>query len=361
MATEKENKTEKPTDRRLSEARKHGDIPRSKDLVDAVGLFLSILFFIYYIPFFSKTVLAFWRNYLGKVGELTVTATNLPLFGKDFYFTFLKLVLPVFFLLITVVLIMEAVQGGGIKIIPENIRIKWEKVFFFSQIISGLKKVLISTEALFELFKSVVKIISIGVIAYFSIRNEVPVILGLSEKTIEDILSVMGRIFLKLSFNIVIFLLAVAFLDYLWQYFQYMKKLKMSKQDIKDEFKQMEGDPQIKARQKRIQFQWAMRRMMSEVPHADVVITNPTHFAVALKYESKKMKSPKLLAKGQDLVAFKIREIALENKVPIVQNPPVARAVYETVEIGGYIPEDLFKPVAEILAYIYKLKGKRVA
>jgi len=134
----------------------------------------------------------------------------------------------------------------------------------------------------------------------------------------------------------------------------------MSKQDKKDEYKQTEGDPKVKGKQKQIQFQWAMQRMMSEVPQADVVITNPTHYAVVIKYEFKKMQSPKLLAKGKNLIAENIKEVARKNNVPIVENPPVARAVFAGVEIGQFIPEELFKPVAEILAYIYKLKGKRL-
>jgi flagellar biosynthetic protein FlhB len=360
MATEKDEKTEQPTARRKDDAKKKGDIPRSKDLAASIGLLFTILFFAVFMPYFGKIMVAYWKKYLSRVGEIVITKNTADVIGQDFFSTYLKLVVPLFLLLVVVALLVEVVQAGGLKIVSENLRIKWEKVFFLAEIPKGLKKILGSVEALFELFKSVVKVVIIFFIAYFTIRLEIPSLLKLPATSLENILLLMGKIFLRLAFNITLFLLIISLLDYLWQRWRYTNKLKMSKQDVKDEFKQAEGDPQIKSQQKKIQFQWAMRRMMAEVPEADVVITNPTHYAVALKYEFQKMKSPKLLAKGRDLVAQRIKEVAREHGVPIVENPPVARAVYASVEINDFIPAELFKPIAEILAYIYKLKGKKV-
>lgn len=360
MATEKDEKTEQPTQRRKEDAKKQGDVPRSKDLAASVGLLLTIIFFAIFMPFFGKTMVAFWKKYFSRAGEILITKGSADVIGKDCFITFLKLTAPLLLLLIVAALLMEVLQSGGLKLIPENLRIKWEKVFFLAEIPKGLKKILGSAEALFELFKSIVKVVVIFFIAYFTLRLEIPALLKLPGTSLENILLLMGRIFLRLAFNITLFLLIISLLDYLWQRWRYTNKLKMSKQDIKDEFKQAEGDPQIKSQQKKIQFQWALRRMMAEVPEADVVITNPTHYAVALKYEFQKMKSPKLVAKGKDLIAQKIRETAREHGVPIVENPPVARAVYASVEINDFIPAQLFKPIAEILAYIYKLKGKKV-
>ena len=360
MAVEKDEKTEEPTERRKQEAKKKGDIPRSKDMSASVGLFMTLLFFAIFMPYFGNVAVKFWKKYFSRVGEIHISANSAIWLGKDFFYNFLLMVVPLFILLISSALMMEVIQGGGIKMIPENLKIKWEKVFFLAEIPKGLKKIIMSVEALFELLKSILKVICIGAIAFITIQAEIPDILNLPYTSVKNIMETMGKIFLKLALYIVVFLVVLSVLDYLWQKFQYIKKLKMSKNDIKDEFKQAEGDPKIKSQQRKIQFQWAMRRMMAEVPHADVVITNPTHYAVALKYEFKKMKSPQLVAKGRDLIALRIKEVALEYKVPIVENPPVARAVYSSVEINDFIPADLFKPIAEILAYIYRLKGKKV-
>jgi len=360
MATEKDEKTEEPTSRRKHDAEKKGDIPRSRDLSASAGLFLTLMFFAVFMPYFGKIALDFWRKYFSRMGEIQVTPVSVFWIGKDFFYTFLVLVVPLFLLLIAAALMMEVLQAGGLKIISENLRIKWEKVFFLAEIPKGLRKIIMSVEALFELFKSIVKVIIIFLIAYITLHAEIPDLLGLPGTPVLNIVKTMGKIFLKLSLYIVIFLLLLSVVDYLWQRFQYIKKLKMSKQDVKDEHKQAEGDPQIKAQQRKIRFQWAMRRMMAEVPEADVVITNPTHYAVALKYEYEKMRSPRLVAKGRDLIARRIKEVAREHNVPVVENPPVARAVYAAVELNAFIPGELFKPVAEILAYIYKLKGKKV-
>jgi flagellar biosynthesis protein FlhB len=361
MAEEKESKTEQPTERRLSEAESKGDLPRSKDLVSSIGLLFTIMLFAVFMPYFGHTLVLFMRKYFGNAGQWAITEDTTSFFGSDFLTTYLKVVLPLFILLILVALMMEVVQGKGIKIVPENLRIKWEKVFFLAEIPKGLKKILMSAEALFELFKSIVKVAAIGFIAYYSIRGDIPGLLQLPGLPLERILERMGIVFLKLTFSVTLFLLVLAVLDYLWQRYRYMKKLKMSKQDIKDEFKQTEGDPLVKSKQRQIQFRWALRRMMAEVPEADVVITNPTHYAVALTYEYKKMQSPQVVAKGKDLIAERIKQVAREHGVPIVENPPLAQAVFASVEIGEYIPHRLFKPIAEILAYIYKLKGKKVS
>lgn len=359
MATDKDSKTEEPTHRRLEEAEKEGDIPRSKELTASVGLFFTLIFFAIFMPYFTKTTIIFWKKYFNMAGDYNLTANLATSIAGDFFKYFLLLTAPLFLLLTIVAVGVEILQGGGVKIVGKRLSIKWDKVFFLANLHKGLKKILVSVEALFELAKSIVKVIIIGFIAYYSIVGEIPELLTLPSRPLDDIMTVMGKVFLKLVFNIIIFLIILSVLDYLWQKHQYIKKLKMSKQDIKDEYKNIEGDPKIKGRQRKIQYEQAMRRMMAEVPEADVVITNPTHYAVALKYELKKMHSPKVIAKGKNLIAEKIKEVARKNKVPVIENPPVARALFAAVDIGEFIPEELFKPVAEILAYIYKLKGKK--
>jgi flagellar biosynthesis protein FlhB len=361
MPTEKESKTEDPTSRRLEDAKKKGDVPRSRELVSSLGLLFTIFFFVLFMPYFSSTLLTYMKKYFYSAGQWKITSATASFYGSDFFGVLMKLVLPFFAMLILVAVMVEVVQNGGIKIVSENLKVKWEKVLVFTEIPKGLKKILGSAEALFELLKSIVKVIAIGFIAYLSIVGDVPGLLELPGLSLGEILNRMGRVLLKLTFSITIFLLILAVLDFLWQKYRYKEKLKMSKQDIKDEFKQTEGDPQVKSRQRQVQYRWAMRRMMAEVPEADVVITNPSHYAVALKYEYKKMKSPKLVAKGKDLIAERIKQVAREHDVPVVENPPVARAIYSSVDIGEFIPREFFKPIAEILAYIYKLKGKKVS
>jgi len=360
MATDKESKTEEPTERRLNEAEEKGDLPRSRELVSSVGLLFTIIFFAIFMPYFGNTLVMLMKKYFYVAGEWKINGSTAPAYSKDMFGTYMQLVLPLFILLIVVAFMLEVIQGKGIRLVAENIRIKWEKLAIFSEFIKGIKKVIISAEALFELFKSIVKVTAIGIIAYITLRGDIPVLLQLPNLSLREILDKMGMVFLKLTFVITLFLLGLSVLDYLWQRHRYKEKLKMSKQDVKDEYKQTEGDPLVKSKQRQIQFRWAMRRMMAEVPEADVVITNPTHYAVALKYEFKKMHSPKLLAKGKDLIAERIKRVAREHNVPIIENPPVAQAVFASVEIGEYIPKTLFKPIAEILAYIYKLKGKKV-
>lgn len=360
MAQDKDEKTEKPTGRRKDEAKKKGDVPRSKDLNASVGLFFTIFFFSLFTSYMGKTMLAVYNKYFRMAGDFHLTQNSFMKIYEDSFWVFVKLCSPFFIMLIAVAFLMEILQGGGIQIVTDRFKIKWEKVWIVSQIPSGLKKVVGSLEALFDLFKSIVKVVIIGVIGYYTVMYDAEEIIMLPTLGLTEILELMGWVFLKLAMNITLFLLILSLFDYLWQRYRYIEKLKMSKQDIKDEYKQLEGDPKVKGKQKQIQFERAMQRMMAEVPEADVVITNPTHYAVALKYEFKKMHSPKLVAKGKDLSAQRIKDVAKENNVPVVENPPVARAVFSSVEIGDFIPGDLFKPIAEILAYIYKLKGKNL-
>jgi len=206
-----------------------------------------------------------------------------------------------------------------------------------------------------------VKVLIIGLIAFFSIKSDLILLTTMPLQGVEDILLFMGRVFFKLVLNIVIFLLILSIFDYMWAKWRYMQGMKMSKDEIKDEYKMHEGDPKIKSKRRSIQMRLAMQRMMAAVPKADVVITNPEHYAVALVYEYKKMVAPKVLAKGKGLVARRIKEIAQENRVPLVENPLLARGLFAAVEVGDLIPAEHFKAVAEVLAYIYRLKGRKVA
>ncbi len=352
----KESKSEKPTSKRLSDARKKGDVPRSTELNNSLVLFVALMFFALFFPYMGGSILDSMKQYLNNAAEFDVNFPVVSSIYTNSLNLYIKLLVPIFVLIISVIVIISIAQAGGFMIISENLKVRFDKF----NIIKGLKKVMFSVNALFELLKSIVKIIVIGTIAYFAVRSDLDTIVDLPRFSVAEIVEKMGMIFFKLTFSIIIFLLILSVIDYIWQRYQYMKKLKMTKDEVKDEFKQMEGDPKIKGKRKQKQFDMAMSRMMAEVPKADVIITNPTHYAVALVYKFKQMESPKLVAKGKNLVAQRIREIAKEHDIPIVENPPVARNIYSTVEVNTFIPSELFKPVAEILAYIYKLKGKKV-
>ncbi|MCP4219393.1 MAG: EscU/YscU/HrcU family type III secretion system export apparatus switch protein, partial [bacterium] len=216
MAT-KDEKTEDATGRRKEEAKKKGDVPRSKDLSAAVGLMLTLLFFSLSIPSMGRIILASFKIYFNNAGSIRMTETSMYFVGKDIFITFLKLTGPLFILLFFIAVAMEMIYAGGIQILGERLKIKWEKVFFLPEIPKGLKKILISTEALMDLFKSIVKVIVVAFIAYHTIRIYIPVVMELPQTSMENILVVMGRIFARLTFNITLFFLALALLDYIWQ------------------------------------------------------------------------------------------------------------------------------------------------
>lgn len=351
-----QNKTEKPTPWRLQQARDKGDVPRSRELIVAVSLLAAVLYLAMTVPFMGRTLLGAMRGYFGRAGETAVTVASLGTITRDFSLLCLKLLGPLFTILIAVAFLTTANQGG-FKFLLEKIHFKTD----FFKPLAGLKRMMFSFDSMLELAKSILKVLFIGWIAYSSVKNEFEGLFLLPDTSLENIMMVTGRLFFKVAFNIVIFMLILSIFDYLIVRFRYTRKLKMSKEEVKDEYKQKEGDPKIKSKQKQIQYNKAIQRMMAQVPKADVVITNPTHFAVALRYEFKEMQSPQVVAKGQDLVALRIRDKAREHHVPVVENPPLARGLYAAAEVGEFIPAEYFQPVAEVLAYIYKIKGKKVS
>jgi flagellar biosynthetic protein FlhB len=222
--------------------------------------------------------------------------------------------------------------------------------------IAGLKK-LVSLRSMVELVKSVIKILFIGGIAFGIVKNEITAMPALMQQEVVEILLFIGRVAFKIFFFVCLALIVLAFFDYVYQRWQYEQSLKMTKQEVKDERKQIEGDPKVKGRIRRVQLELARRRMMEAVPEADVVITNPVHLALALKFDAAKMIAPTIVAKGSGYVAERIKEIARIHQVPIIENKPLAQALHKMVEIGEFIPVELYRAVAEVLAYVYRLKG----
>jgi flagellar biosynthetic protein FlhB len=264
----------------------------------------------------------------------------------------LKNVWP-FFLIGVVIAVVVGIMQVGWKVSFKPMEPKLSK---FNPI-SGFKRIF-SKESLFNLVMAVVKITVIGLIAYFSIRNKADDLFILYEISLNQAIALMGNIILNTGLRISLVYLVVGLIDYVYQKHKFSEDMKMTKQEVKDEYKNTEGDPQIKGQQRRKMQEASQRRMMKDVPKADVVITNPTHFAVALRYDADAGKAPVVVAKGEDYLALKIKEAAKENNVEIVENKPLARMLYHNVDIGAEIPPELYQAVAEVLATVYRMKNR---
>jgi flagellar biosynthetic protein FlhB len=225
--------------------------------------------------------------------------------------------------------------------------------------IKGFQR-LFSLRSLIELIKSIFKICIVGTVAYIVVKGELDRMLILMDQSVWGMMIYLGNISFKILLATTIVLIILAILDYIYQRWEYEKSLRMTKQEIKDEYKNTEGDPMIKARIRRIQREIAHKRMMAQVPKADVIITNPTHLAVAIKYDHENMMAPMVVAKGANIIAEKVKQIAEENDVPIIENKPLAQVLYKMVDINSLIPEDLYRAVAEVLAFVYDQKKVRI-
>lgn len=345
-------KTEEATPKRREEARRKGQVARSVELNSVfvlAGVFVGLKFFGPYLYQESSTFMRSWFTQLAN-RDITIELTYQLFLTTTL--TFLKLALPIMLTALIIGLIANYLQVGFL-FSTETLSFNLGAL----NPIAGLRRIL-SMRAIAELAKSLVKIGIVGYVAYKYMLEQIPLFPSLMQYDLKKILSKTGELTFVLAMKIAFILGIMAFFDFLYQRWDFSKNLRMSKQEIKDEYKLMEGDPKIKAKIKERQRMMALRRMMQEVPKADVVITNPTHFAIALKYDVQMMGAPVVIAKGQDLVAKRIKEIAADNNVVVVENKPLAQTLFKTTEIGETIPADLYQAVAEVLAYVYKLKGR---
>lgn len=346
-------KTEKATPKKRQDARKKGQVLKSQDVSAAFVLLLSFLFLIFAAPLmqeglFSFLIQAFEKNMLID----TLTTDTVMQMYTDSLKEMAVILLPI--LAVTVVASVGANYFQfGFLFTTESLKIDLKKM----DPIKGIKKI-ISVRAIVNLVKSLLKVAFIGTVTTIVIWTNLEDVLSLALQEPLSTLSTVAQLTGLMGIAASAVLIVIALLDYMYEKFEYEKQLKMSKQDIKDEYKNSEGDPLIKSKIKQRQREMAMRRMMQDVPNADVVITNPTHFAICLKYDDTSMDAPRVVAKGTDYVAQKIKLIAKENNVVMVENRPLARAMYDQVEIGDQVPEEFFKAVAEILAYVYRIKRK---
>ena len=350
MAGDSGSKTEKATPKKRRDQRKEGNVLQSKDVAGIVTLAGS--FFALSILFGGtvKSISQFMVKYIELSGTVTDTSMGtVATLGDNFLVTLAKALLP--FLLICMVL---GVLGSGVQtrflFASKNFLPKFSRL----NPLEGFKR-LFSLQNIVELVKGILKLIILVALTYGILKSDMQNAIKTMYMDIPVSVTMTLSMLSKLFFRILIAFVAIAALDYLYQWWNFERKMMMSKQEIKEEYKQTEGNPEIKGRIKNMQQQRARMRMMQAVPNADVIIRNPTHFAIALKYDIEKDAAPIVLAKGQDELALRIIDVGEQNNVPVVENRPLARALYQDTEINREIPQEHYGAVAEILVYIYKM------
>ncbi len=355
MAPEKSSageKTEEATPRRREQARKKGQVVKSHDFNAAFNLFALVLvlyalqdkvsgmIYTYGGDFFSN----FLNAEIEKLPEILLNAAGL-------YF---KIMLPVFVTAFVIALVSNLAQIGFVFTL-DPLKPSFDRL----NLIKGMQNIF-SLRTIVGLVKNIVKISVIGFIVFTLIKKKIVNIFALGNLDIPSILLEGKNVMFSITFAVIITYMAIAIADLMYERHRYKKNLKMTKQEVKEEFKQTEGNQEIKSKQKEMQRRLLTRRMIQEVPKATVVITNPTHLAVAIKYIRKEMAAPIVVAKGADLLAEKIKQVAEENDIPLIENRPVAQFLYRQVEVGDSIPEELYQAVAEIIAVVYQKHKKNL-
>jgi flagellar biosynthetic protein FlhB len=346
-----QDRTEEPTPKRKTEARKKGQIARSRDLSASLVLLSSLGVLTFWSASMGIKSAALVRTSLEQLRPGLVTPASVSTLFLKSGLVMGQILAPIWLCLIVTAIAANCLQGGWLfsteRLTPDLTRI---------QLFGGLKR-LFSGKSLVELAKSFAKVCFIGLLVYSFFKSRVMNLLTLTHQDTGQLLSLLKSTSFQLAGKVVVLLLFLGALDYLYQRYSFKKNLRMTKQEVKDEMRQAEGDPRVKARMKSIMRQLASRRMMAAVPEADVVVTNPTRLAIALKYDSGTMIAPQVVAKGRGFVALKIIALAQEAGVPRVENRPLARSLFRQVEVGETIPTSLYRAAAEVLAYIYSLKA----
>ena len=351
-------KTEQPTAKKLDDARKEGQVAKSQEIATAFSLLAFFLILRFGYGFMGTNFQMIFGRVYNNIPNVARTYNGyLPVeyiksILNNALLTMLLICAPFFLIGFLIAFLSDLVQVG-FKPTGKPLQPKLSKL----NPISGMKKIF-STRKLFELAKSILKlaIMAIVIITFFNGREES--LFLLYDMPLQKAIGLMGNLIIELGIRIAAAYMVIAFADLINQRRKLNKDMMMTKQEVKDEFKNSEGNPEIKGAQKRRMMQASRRRMMQQIPQADVVITNPTHYAVAIRYDADEADAPIVVAKGADYIAQRIKEIAKENSVEIVENKPLARMLYANVEVGEMVPPELYKAVAEVLAYVYHLKGK---
>ncbi len=348
-------RTETPTPRRRTEARTRGQIAKSQDLSAAVLLLVGLLTLDLFGENMLRRLYAMTQFLLGGGGEPYVRGSQLVPLGREAVAEMFSILMPILLVFMLASLVVVLLQTGFLFTTHP---LKWnlDKI----NPLAGIKK-LFSAQTFVLMLINIAKLGVVGAVVYYSVVGQIDKILFASSMAFAELVKMAIEIFFALGIRVAIVLIILGIIDWFYQRFKHERSLRMSKQEIKEEMRSMDGDPLMKRRRREAQMQLALQRLRQDVPKADVVVTNPTHIAVALKYDTAAMNAPKVIAKGKDHVARRIRDIAVEVGIPIVERKPLARVLYKLVEVGQEIPPHLYKAVAEVLAYVYELSGKRQA
>lgn len=351
---EGQEKTEDATSKKLSDSRDEGQVAKSQEM-NSFAIFAGGFFILYSSKSLISDQIGGMTKYIfNSLDVLTISVNVVQLYFYKALGFFALTLAPIFLGLMAIGFVTNVAQIG-FKISLKAMKPKASKF----DPIKGIKRLFFSSRSLVEVSKSLAKLFVIGLFTYWVLDDMVKDSVFLADHSIIKIVDFMIDSAITLVWKLALVFAAIAIMDFVFQKHKHKKDLKMSKQEVKDEGKQTEGDPEVKARIKSIQFETARKRMMQDVPNADVVITNPTHYAIAIKYEPEKNIAPKIVAKGVDSLAQRIKKIAVENGVPLEENRELARALYKVADVGDEIPGELFQAVAQILAHIFNLRNSK--
>lgn len=348
-------KTEEPTAKKLEDARKKGQVMRSTEVVTAATLLAFFFMLKIFVGFIGNRFMTSFRQTIGFISDYTSEPFTLNTARTIIRGSFWNIIVAAFPIMIVglVVTIVAIVFQVKWKVTAEPLKPKFDK---FNPV-TGMKR-LFSKDKIMDLFKSIAKVVILAYVVYSYLKNQWPLIYKMYSYTLPQAIAVIGDTVINVGIRISALFAVIALFDLFYQKWKYHQDMMMSKQEVKDEYKNSEGDPKVKSQQKQRMQQASQRRMMQDLPNADVVITNPTHLAVAIKYDKDTNEAPVVVAKGADYLAQKIKDRARENAIEIVENKPLARMLYHNVEIGAEIPPELYQMVAEVLAYVYSLTGR---
>ncbi len=350
---DQEQKTEQPSSKRLEDAFKRGQVPFSREVTSFLMIFALAMLVGAMLPQMMRMAYTALAPFILAPDQMSADASGLGKRLQGLLADGLLILLLPFAATICSALAGSVLQNG-LVFSAESLKPKWSKI----SPIKGLGKIF-SKRSLVEFFKGLLKLMIVGVFCWKAVESYLPELKQLPSRDTLALLIFLSKVALKLVIWVCIAMFFIALADLLYQRWEHIRSLRMTKQEVRDEYKQQEGDPHIKQRLRQIRMEKAKKRMMAAVPGADVVITNPTHYSVALKYDNTAMAAPKVVAKGIDHIALTIRKVAKEHNIVIMENPPLARALYASVEIDDEIPLEHYKAVAEIISYVYKVKGRK--